>query len=108
MQTIIHFLIENGVQLLYVISTSIITFITIKFKNTYTKYIDDETKKVIAKTCVEACEQLHKESKGEEKYLITYNNIKEILNSKKIKLNDLEMKMLIESFCSKLNDHSDT
>lgn len=99
MEEIIEFLINNGLQLLYLLLTTFVSYLTIKIKNLYNKYVTDEMKKSITEICVNACEQLYTGNDSEEKYNLAFNNIKTMLKNKKIKMDDTEIKLMIESFC---------
>ncbi|MBD9115206.1 hypothetical protein EGP95_05730 [bacterium] len=99
MEEFIEFLINNGLQLLYLVLTTFVSYLTIKIKNLYNKYVTDEMKKSVTEICVKACEQLYKGNDSEEKYNLAFNNIKTMLKSKNIKMDDEEIKLMIESFC---------
>lgn len=99
MEEFIEFLINNGLQLLYLVLTTFVSYLTIKIKNLYNKYVTDEMKKSVTEICVNACEQLYKGNDSEEKYNLAFNNIKTMLKSKNIKMDDEEIKLMIESFC---------
>lgn len=102
MEEFINFLINNGLQLLYLILTTLVSYLTIKIKSVYNKYVDNEVKKSVAEICVRACEQLYNGNDSNEKYEIAKQNIKTLLESKNIKMTDLEIQMMIESFCNTL------
>ncbi len=99
MEDFIEFLINNGLQLLYLLLTTFVSYLTIKIKGLYNKYVTDEMKKSITEICVNACEQIYDGNDSEEKYNLAFNNIKSMLKSKNIKMDDLEIKLMIESFC---------
>ena len=99
MEEFIEFLINNGLQLLYLVLTTFVSYLTIKIKNLYNKYVTDEMNKSVTEICVNACEQLYKGNDSEEKYNLAFNNIKTMLKSKNIKMDDEEIKLMIESFC---------
>lgn len=100
MEEFINFLINNGLQLVYLLLTTLVSYLTIKIKGLYNKYVTDEMKKSVTEICVKACEQIYDGNDSEEKYNLAFNNIKTLLQSKNIKMDDLEIKMMIESFCS--------
>ena len=54
-------------------------------------------KKEVIKTVCEAVNQLYESLTGEEKLSKTIENSKQILNDKGIKINELELRMYIES-----------
>lgn len=94
-----EFLINNGLQLLYLLFTTFVSYLTIKIKGLYNKYVSDEMKKSITEICVNACEQLYTGNDSIEKYNLAFDNIKKMLKSKNIKMNDEEIKLMIESYC---------
>ena len=61
------FISEYGTTILYAILTAIAGYLGIVIKKMYEKYINDKTKKDVAKTVVQAVEQIYKDLHGEEK-----------------------------------------
>lgn len=102
-----EFISAHGVTILYSIVTAIFGYIGIAAKNLYKKYVDDKTKKSIAKMCVGAVEQIYKDLHGEEKLDKALEAFAEILNDRGIKVTTLEMRMLVESAVSEFNNAFD-
>lgn len=92
-----------GLPALGVILTSIASYVGIKIKALYEKYVNDKIKKDVANTCVKAIEQVYKDLHGEEKYNKAVESITEMLNQKGISITELEIKMLVESTCNEFN-----
>lgn len=104
MQIINEFVSTYGLTILYGLLTTITSYVGIKIKSLYEKYITDKTKKDVVETCVKAVEQLYKDLHGEEKYEKAVESISEMLEQKGIEITDLEIKMLIESVCHSFNE----
>lgn len=90
----------NIVAILVAILTGVASFIGTKIKNLYEEKVNDETKRKVVKTVVNAVEQLYKDLDGNEKLIKAQQNIVEMLNEKNITITELEMKMLIEEVCN--------
>lgn len=97
MQFFIDFINQYGQTLLYTILMAIISYVGLKVKKLSEEYIKDKTKKEVIKTVCEAVNQLYENLTGEEKLSKTIENSKQILNDKGIEINDLELRMYIES-----------
>lgn len=95
-QLIENLIIENLPTVLTFILTTIATFVGRK----YNKYINDETKRKVVKTVVNAIEQLYKDLDGSEKLEKAKESIIEMLDEKGIRITDLELSMLIEEVCN--------
>lgn len=92
-------IIEYLPTILTFVLTAIATFVSKK----YNKYINDETKRKVAKTVVNAIEQLYKDLDGKEKLQKAKEGIIEMLNEKGISITELEINMLIEEVCNSFN-----
>lgn|SRR5574344_370615 len=99
MNIINAFIQEYGVQILYTILMAIASYVGLKVKSIYEKYVNDKEKRDVVETCVKATEQIYKDLHGEEKYNKAVESITEVLNEKGITITDIEIKMLIESTC---------
>lgn len=99
-----QFISEYGTQILYLIFTAIAGYVGIVVKNIYQKYINDQTKKNVAKTVVQGIEQLYKDLHGEEKLNKALEAASEILYAKGITISDFELHMLIEAAVAEFND----
>ena len=98
-----EFINNYGTQILYAIFMAIAGYLGVVVKNLYQKYVNDNTKKAVVKTCVQAVEQLYKDLHGEDKYDKVVESVVEMLNEKGITITDIEMKMLIEAAVGEFN-----
>lgn len=99
MEFILEILSQYGISLMYMILTTLFSYIGLQIKNIYNKYLKDKIKLDVVKNCVKATEQCCKNLESSEKYNQAVTNITNILNSKKIKVSELEIKMMIEAVC---------
>lgn len=99
-----EFVSTYGTTILYSIITAIAGYIGVVLKNLYQKYIDDQTKQNVAKTCVQAVEQIYKDLHGEDKLNKALESASEMLESKGIAVSDIELRLLIEAAVGEFND----
>lgn len=93
----------NIIAIIIAILTGIASFIGTKIKNIYETKVNDETKRKVTKTVVNAVEQIYKDLKGPEKLEKAKENIIAMLNEKGITISELEIEMLIEEVCNSFN-----
>lgn len=98
-----EFVANYGMEILYTIITAIAGYIGFVVKNLYQKYVNDNTKKAVVKTCVQAVEQIYTDLHGEEKYNKVVESASEMLTEKGITITDIELKMLIEAAVGEFN-----
>lgn len=98
-----QFVSEYGNTILYTILTAIAGAFGIIIKNLYQKYINDKTKRAVAKTCVQAVEQIYSDLHGEAKYNKCVEAMSQMLAEKGIVITELEIKMLIEAAVGEFN-----
>lgn len=103
MEFIKLFISEYGTTILYAVLTALAGYIGIFAKKLYTKYVNDKTKQAVAKTVVQAVEQIYKDLHGEEKLNKALEAASEMLAEKGITITDLEMRMLIEAAVAEFN-----
>lgn len=103
MEFIKLFISEYGTTILYAILTALAGYIGIVAKRLYTKYVNDKTKQAVAKTVVQAVEQIYTDLHGEEKLNKALEAASEMLAEKGITITDLEMRMLIEAALAEFN-----
>ena len=84
-------------KILATVITAVASFIGIRIKNAYTKYVDTQTKKEIVKDTVKYVEQVYKDIHGAEKLNKAKEKALEWLNEKGIKISETELEILIES-----------
>ncbi len=94
---------EYGPALLQALLTALAGYIGIVAKRLYTKYVNDKTKQAVARTVVQAVEQIYKDLHGEEKLNKALEAASEMLAEKGITITDIEMRMLIEAALSEFN-----
>lgn len=103
MEFINMFISEYGTAIVYMIITGVFAYLGIKAKELADKYLNDKTKKDVAKTVVQAVEQVYKELHGEEKLTKALESASEMLEEKGIIVTELEMRMLIEAAVAEFN-----
>ena len=99
-----EFINQYGLQIMYAALTAIAGYVGIVVKNLFTKYVNDKTKRAVAKTAVQFVEQVYKELHGEEKLNAALSAASEMLAEKGIYVSDLEMRVLIEAAVAEFND----
>jgi hypothetical protein len=100
----VEFINQYGLEIMYAIITAIAGYVGIVIKNLFAKYIDDKTKRAVAKTAVQFVEQVYKELHGEDKLNTALSAASEMLAEKNIHVSELEMRVLIEAAVSEFND----
>ena len=103
MEFIKNFISEYGTTILYAILTAIGGYLGIWAKKLYTKYVNDKTKQAVAKTVVQAVEQLYKDLRGEEKLEKALEAAADMLTERGIMVTDLELRILIEAAVGEFN-----
>lgn len=98
-----EFINTYGMQLMYAIITAIAGYIGIVVKNLITKYLNDKTKKEVAKNAVQFVEQVCKNLHGEEKLNEALVAASEMLVEKGISITELELRVLIEAAVAEFN-----
>ena len=99
MEFIKLFISEYGTTILYAVFTAIAGYLGI-----VVKYVNDKTKQAVAKTVVQAVEQIYKDLHGEEKLNKALESASEMLAEKGIAITDLELRMLIEAAVAEFNN----
>ena len=97
MEFIGRFIQEYGMTILYAIVTAIAGYLGLFFKTKHQKYINDQTKRDVVKTCVMAVQQLHHDLNGPAKYKKAREYVSEMLALKGIVIHEAEIQMLIEA-----------
>lgn len=104
MEFLKEFISQYGTTILYAILTAIAGYLGVVIKRLYEKYINDKTKQAVAKTVVQAIEQIYKDLHGEEKLNKALESMSEMLAEKGITITELEMRMLIEAAVAEFNE----
>lgn len=97
------FISEYGTAIAYMIITGVFAYLGVKAKALADKYLNDKTKRDVAKTVVKAVEQVYKDLHGDEKLTKALESASEMLMEKGIVVTDLELRMLIEAAVSEFN-----
>lgn len=99
-----EFINQYGMELLYTVITAIAGYIGIVLKNLCVNYMNDKTKRDVAKSAVQFVEQVYKDVHGEEKLNEALIAATDMLNEKGIVVNELEMRVLIEAAVAEFNN----
>ena len=100
----IEFINQYGMEILYTVVMGIAGYIGIVLKNLATKYVNDKTKRDVAKTAVQFVEQVYKDVHGDEKLNAAFAAASEMLAEKGIYISELEMRVLLEAAVAEMND----
>lgn len=98
-----EFISEYGTMILYTILTAIAGYLGVVVKKIYENYVNDKTKRDVARTVVLGVEQIYKDLHGDEKLQRALASASEMLAEKGIQISDLELRMLIESALAEFN-----
>lgn len=98
-----EFINMYGMQLLYAVVTAVAGYIGLALKNVWTKYMNDKTKKEVAKVAVQFVEQVYKDLHGDEKLNEALKAAEEMLMEKNISVSSLELRVLIEAAVLEFN-----
>ena len=88
---------EYGVSIIHGIFVSVISYVSIEIKRIYNKHFIDKTKRDVVGMVCRAINQVYPNLNGNEKLNKAIYNCREIFKDKGIKINDLELRMYIES-----------
>lgn len=97
------FINQYGLEIVTTIVTAIVGYIAVVAKNLAQKYINDKTKKEVAKIVVSGIEQCYKALEGPQKLQKALEAASSRLAEKGIKVTDVELRMLLESALSEFN-----
>ncbi len=104
MGTFEYFMIAWGNELVTMAACAVFGMIGIMIRNLLAKFLNDETKRKVAKTVVQFVEQVCKDLHGEEKLNAALERACVILTEKGIKVSVTEMKTLIEAAVAEFNE----
>lgn len=108
MEFIKMFISEYGTALMYIVVTAVFGYLGVQVKALVDKYLNDKTKRDVARTVVQAVEQIYKDLHGEDKLNKALESASEMLAAKGITITDLEIKMLIEAAVAEFNKAFET
>lgn len=92
-----------GKEILTMIVAAIAGYIGLAVKSLVAKYLNDKTKRAIAKSVVQFVEQVYKNLHGEDKLNAALATVSELLAEKGIAFSEYEMKVLIEAAVAEFN-----
>ena len=104
MELIKNFISDCGVEIMMAVITFVATYLGTYLKKVLKKNLDTKTKQDVAKTCVKAVEQIYKDLHGDEKLQKALVAASDMLQSEKIAVTDIELRMLIEAAVAEFND----
>ena len=90
-------------QILSVAVAAIAGYIGLVLKNLVAKYLNNKTKRSLAKTVVQFVEQVYKNLHGDEKLNAALAAFSEMLAEHGIHVSELEMRILIEAAVAEFN-----
>ena len=99
-----QFINTYGVAILYALLTAAAGLLASGVKKIYEKYVNDATKRKVAKTVVLAVEQIYKDLNGPDKFELALQSMTDMLNEKGITITALEARMLIEAAVGEFNN----
>ena len=97
------FINQYGLEIVTTIVTAIVGYIAVVAKSLAQKYINDKTKKEVAKIVVSGIEQCYKALEGPQKLEKALEAASSMLAEKGIKVTEVELRMLLESALSEFN-----
>lgn len=97
------FINQYGLEIVTTIVTAIVGYIAVVAKSLAQKYINDKTKKDVAKIVVSGIEQCYKTLEGPQKLHKALEAASSMLAEKGIKVTEVELRMLLESALSEFN-----
>ena len=100
----VEFINTYGLQLMYMVVTAIAGYLGIVVKNLVQKYLNDKTKRDVAKTAVQFVEQVYKDLHGDEKLMEAMKAASAMLAEKGITITELELKVLLEAAVAEFNE----
>lgn len=100
-----EFIEMYGLEIAMAVLTFIGGYIGLVAKKLAEKYINDKTKREVAKTVVQGVEQMYKDLHGEEKLNKALEAASEMLTDKGIKVTEFELNMLLEAAVGEFNEN---
>ena len=99
-----NFMETYGVELISTAVVAIAGYLGMVAKKLVEKYLKDKTAKSIAKTVVQAVEQMYKDMKGTEKLEKAMEAFSDMLGEEGINISELQMRMLLEASVGEFKD----
>jgi intergrase/recombinase len=99
------FISEYGTVIMYSLLCGVFAYLGTLAKKLADKYLDTKIKRDVARTVVQAVEQVYHDLHGDEKLNKALTSMSEILAEKGITISDLEMRMLLEAAVGEFNEN---
>lgn len=99
-----EFINTYGMEILGVVMTAIFGYIGLVVKALLTKWLNDDTKRSVAKTVVQFVEQVYHNLHGEDKLNRAIEAATDMLQEKGITVTDFELRALIEAAVAEFNN----
>ena len=96
-------MVTYAIPALVAVLTALAGWLGARLRALADKWLNDKTKRAVARTCVKAVEQLYHDLGGPEKRRRAEQAITQMLNEKGIAISALELRMNIESVVSEFN-----
>lgn len=100
-----EFIDMYGLEIIMAVLTFIGGFLGLAAKKLVEKYVNDKTKREVAKMVVQGIEQVYKDLHGEEKLNKALEAASEMLTEKGIAVSELELRMLLEAAVGEFNEN---
>ena len=100
-----EFIEMYGLEILMAVATFISGLLGLAAKRLFEKYLNDKTKREVAKIVVQGIEQIYNHLHGEEKLQKALDAAGEMLTEKGIPVSDLELRMLLEAAVGEFNEN---
>lgn len=101
---IVEIINAYGAEILGTLLLALAGILGMVAKNLATKYLDNDTKRTMAKVVVQFVEQTYKELHGDDKLKTALIVLADMLQEKHINASQLEMEVLIEAAVAEFND----
>ena len=97
-------IVSYGIEIIFAIISALIGYLAVGIKKLVDKHLNDGTKRAVAKTVVQAVEQIYKDCNGHDKLTMGITFMSELLEKKGIKVNETEIRLLIEEAVAEFNE----
>lgn len=97
------FMTQYGVEVIGTLFLALAGVFGLIAKDLATRYLNDKTKRAVAKVVVQAVEQVYTELHGEEKLNQALEMFSDLLAEKNITISTLEMRVLLEAAVAEFN-----
>lgn len=100
-----QFIEMYGLEIAMAVLTAIGGYLGLVVKKLVEKYLNDKTKREVARTVVQGIEQVYQYLHGEEKLKKAMEAAVEMLTEKGIAVTELELRMLLEAAVGEFNEN---